>query len=146
MIDFCKASVKHYTIAIDGLHDFIRVACQARLVADHIVTREEDTIARDHPSRLKQHDITNDNILYVDVPLASIAQYLDKTAFLVLVVLVETPCVLQVAQQNSQDNDEDSGNSSNATDPVNWGALCKECCSNAQKGAEGEKKYCRNRP
>ena len=123
MIYFCDSSVKHYAVIIDGLHVFIRVACHARLVADHIVTREEDTIARNHFARLKQHDITNDNILYVDALLASIAQYLDKTAFLVLVVLVETPCVLQVAQQNSQDSDEDGSNSSNATDPVNWGAL-----------------------
>lgn len=122
------------------------MACHARLVAEYIVTRDEDTITRNHLARLKQHNIAHDNILYVDVLLASIAQYLDKTAFPVLVVLLETPCVLQVAQQNSQDNDEDSSNSSDATDPVKWSAFCKMGCSKAQKGAEGEKKCCRNRP
>lgn len=146
MIDLCEASIKHYTIFVDGLHDFIRVACHARLVADYIATREEDTITRNYLARLKQHDITHDNILYIDVLLASVSQYLDEITLPVLIVLLEMPCILLVAQQNSQDNDEDGGNSSSNTNPINWVTLCKEGCSKAQKETGDEKKYCRNRP
>jgi hypothetical protein len=73
------------------------MACYARLVAEYVVTREEDTITRDHFARLKQHDITHDDILYIDVLLASVSQYLDKITLPVLMVPFEMPGILLIA-------------------------------------------------
>jgi len=145
MINTCGASIRRYTIVVCHLYDFIRMACHARLVAEYIVTREEDTVARNQLARLKQHDITHDNILYIDVPLAFVTQDFDKTTRFVLIVPQELPCILPVIQQESQDNDGDNGSSSNATNPVHHGSFCEGVCTKTQKETDGEKKYCRNR-
>jgi hypothetical protein len=118
MVSPCKAPVKRYTVVVTDLHDVISMACHARLVAENVVTREEDTVTRNHLAWLEKHDITHGNIIPINVLLASVTQDLDKTTFGNLVVPLELPCDLSVVQQNSEDNDEDCSNGSNAPGPV----------------------------
>jgi hypothetical protein len=90
------------TFFIGELLDRIRLSRRTGLIAPYVMTRKEDTIARNNLAWLEQCHITNNYLVYVDLPFCTITNDLYKTIFFLLVEAPEiaSPSASRSANQH----------------------------------------------
>ena len=103
------------------------------------MTKKEDTVARNNLAWLDQCHITNNHLVHVDLLFCTVTNDLDKTLFFLLIEHLKLPLLLPVVQRTSTDDDDNSGDDSNAFNPMHRGLPCGAGCAEVLEKAKGKR-------
>ena len=105
------------------------------------LSRRTHRSAGNNVAGLEQHNITHDNVVYVDQLFSAITEGLDETVFSLLVQSLELFLFLPVIYGSDTDDDKDSNKDSDALDPIYRGFPLVESHAEVLEEAERERYY-----
>ena len=130
---------KRDTFFVGELLDRIRLSRRIGLIAPHVMTRKEDTIARNNLAWLEQCHITNNHLVHVDLSLSTVTNDFDRTLFFLLIEHLKLPLLLPVVQRTSTHDDENSGDDGNTFNPIHRGLPCGADCAKVLEKTKGKR-------